>query len=109
MCAFKCDTPVCLSFYLILIDQCNKEITHDSFIIDNETRDLKVPVSYSYNEEWQNAFGSWIIGKGESQTWKLKRTNKNPDWTSSRPFLYGIIRYTENDKKKYKKNKIVFC
>ena len=31
---------LCWSFYLILIDQWDKEISHSTFIINNETKDL---------------------------------------------------------------------
>ena len=96
---------LCLSFYLILIDEWNKEVCDESFTINNDTGEL---VSNG-EEKWRNAFGSWIIKKGDTQTWIIKITNENPREDVARAFLYGIVQYTtQNDIEKYNKNETYF-
>ena len=84
---------LCFSFYLILMDKWNEEISHSSLKINNDTGDL---IARSYSDH-RNAFGSFIIRKGDIQTWKIKITNDNPsdNVAVNRAVLFGIISFNK--------------
>ena len=93
----SCDIPdvlkqICLSFYLIVSDLWNVELSNNKFEIDNEQLTLKLNKE-SGTHGWPNAFGSLIITKGEYQIWKLKITN---DRESRRTVMFGVINVDSN-------------
>ena len=101
---------LCLSFYLITIDKWNKELSHTSFVIDEENKEISTPKISVVSGEWRHAFGSFIIQKGEIMTWSIKITNDNPQkHFAARAVMYGISNSSAQDDWNKKSGAIHFC
>ena len=92
---------LCLSFYRILRDKWNPAISNSSLKINNETGEIYVADGY---DSWKNAFGSFIIKKGDIQTWKIKITNDSShQWgIRDRHVSFGVIEYKSNNQLFYR-------
>ena len=77
-----------LSFYSIIFDEWNKDLSHQSWRINNDTGDI---IATAKNG-WCNAFGSLIITKGNIQTWKLRISNES---VRLRAVFFGISQIKE--------------
>ena len=86
---------LCLSFILILRDLWKEERSHSCVKINNETGE-GITTGSSHHK---NVFGSFIIRKGDMQTWKMKITNAR---RGPRSVLFGIITYKQNELSFYK-------
>ena len=97
---------LCLSLYLIVIDQWNKKLSHKTFAIDEASREIFSTVTGGR----RHAFGSLIIGKGEIMIWSIKITNDNPQrHDNNRAVMFGISNTSEIDNWNEKSGAYHFC